>query len=113
MKHTAPRTGHIAVAKMMSSLFDGGASLADIVEHSGLCIHTVRGYIRQLRKERVVYISSWDEDDIGRATVPTYAIGRKPDAKRIPRSRAQTAKQWRERRKLRALIHVTAGAIQA
>ena len=113
-RQAVARPGHIAVSKMMAHLFEGGAGLYELADHSGLCLHTVRAYIRQMRKERVVYICGWDEDSAGRATIPTYCIGRQPDAKRLaPQSRAEAARKWRARRKQRDMIQATAGVMRA
>jgi DNA-binding IclR family transcriptional regulator len=106
------RPSHIAVAKMVAALLEGATS-ADITEASGLSHATTRGYLRMLRKEGAVHVSSWEPDHSGRLSLRVYKLGAGKDARR-PRPQFDHAEfQRRLRAKHRQIrqMHRAAGAL--
>lgn len=73
----------------------------------GECMHVVRAtaliYVTQLRRENKIYVKRWkhpstvNEEAIGGAWSPVYAVGNKPDK---PQPVAETSAQRHARRKL-------------
>ena len=109
MKNRPNRPAHLAVAYMFAHLVNGPATVADLADESGLSEQTVRGYVRALRRLRAVHVAGHELDDSGRQSIKAYAIGRKPDAIRVPpRSRAEIARDYRARKKMIALLGVSA-----
>jgi predicted ArsR family transcriptional regulator len=90
-------------AKLIAELLDGPWSYQEMAEHTGLHYHTVRDYVNALRKEQLVHIAYWGDDNIGRCSVPHFLFGKKTDVKRTKLSAAQRSKNYRDRKKAQAL----------
>lgn len=103
------RVSHLALAGMVAQMVQGTVTVPDMAEATGLSEQTIRGYVRALRKARVLHIAAWEQDAAGRQTMPAYTLGARPDAKRKPpRTRAEIARHYRARKKTGALLGVFA-----
>lgn len=94
---------------MVAALAEGPATVQDIAEETGLTDMSVRGYIRAMRKRRVIHIARWEHDAAGRQTLAAYQLGQKRDAVRVPpRSRAEMARHYRARKRDARILGVSA-----
>ena len=97
-------------AKMMKLLTDeSGQSIYDIMDETGLHYGTVQRYLRELYKEKVVYICAWQKDAHGRDAIRVYTIGSRADARRKRMTRAEKKARSRRKREMLVLTHMTAG----
>lgn len=71
-----------AIALMMRMMMGKRCTMADLVESSGLCLHTVRAYVKALHLAGVCHISGWKMDKRGAFTTPTWTIGVKDDVEK-------------------------------
>jgi hypothetical protein len=100
MSHTV-RANIVAQSHMLRALHtEGGATVLGIVEASGLHQSTVREWLNNMRRQRVVYIAGYEKDARDRDNAPRWAIGldrrnarrsRMTDAERMRRHRANKA----------------------
>lgn len=85
-------------AKLMSHLLQG-ASVADLVEETGLRPETVRKYVNALWNHRVVRICAWEANSVGRRVVAVYKIGQKENVPQPKMSRAERQTRYREKKR--------------
>ena len=71
-----------SVAKMMRMMLGGKPTMHELVAESGLCVHTVRAYIKAMHLERTCHISGWAQDRRGAYMTPRWSLGALPDAAR-------------------------------
>ena len=103
------RPAHLAVALMMARLLEGPATVRDIADETGLTEFSTRGYMRAMRRYRVVYVAAWELDAAGRQTLAAYKLGKRPDAVRVPpMTRAQMARNYRARKRDAQLLGIAA-----
>ena len=103
----------IANANLMWMLLRGHWTYDELVEESGLSEPTVRDYIQELRRRRVVFVADWEQDRAGRRTRPCFQMKTKDGQKDTPKpkmSGAERARRYRakKRRKLLAGDHTPA-----
>lgn len=95
MRTLAPsRIGHVAIAKLVSALHDGGQTIDDLVSLTGLNRETVGSYIIAMRREHVVHVSSWKLDSRGRCTRPAFSMGVRKDAAKTKVPRREVAARY-------------------
>lgn len=98
------RVSHVTTAKVISLILDGPFSARDIVDTTGLHIVTAYELLRVLRKEKVIHISAWEPDSLGRDAIAIFSIGNKRDAKRRALTRAQISERYRARKRMRSMM---------
>jgi hypothetical protein len=100
------RLNALSAAKAIARLIDpqNPATLADLIEATGLSLVTLRRYVHALHAEGVAYIAAWEHDSTGRPTIPAYALGGKRDAQRPKKPKSLTNKEQHERRKLAKML---------
>lgn len=103
------KVGAMTYAKLLRLLLDGGYTLAELAEETGLHYLTVCDYTTAMYKEKVIHIAGYAPDSRGRITCRVYKIGEGKDAKRSPLTKAQRQAKCREKRKLAAMNAVLAG----
>lgn len=81
-------------------------SFQELADHSGLHYITVGDWVRVWHKLKLVHISGWDPDSLGRPNVKLYSFGPGPDVKRMRKSDAQKARDYRIRKKRNVLQNV-------
>ena len=102
----------LTFAELMAKLLDGEYTKTELRDHTGLHHVTIAKYLHHLVKRRVVRISGWHKDAIGRTYVPHYSMNPDglPDARKPERiSGAERSRQWRERQKAIELNRRMAG----
>lgn len=93
------RLGALSMAKVISALLEGPCSVLELMGLSGLSANTVHEYMRALRKEGVVHIGAWEKDSTGRESLRIFQFGPGKDVPRRKKSKAQIAKECRQRKK--------------
>lgn len=94
----------MSYAKLVRELHDGPFSFAELAENTGLHYHTVRDYVNQLHKERLVYVADWEKDRLGRDCKPLWSFGIDRKDKRRAKLTAKE-RQQRHRAKKKILAH--------
>lgn len=89
-------------AKLVQLLTLAPHSAQELADETGLHVHTVREYVRELVKAGVVRVASWQEDARGRCTIAEFELSSKPSVKRPRLTAAQRAARYRDARKLLA-----------
>ena len=79
-----------AYARAFKLLLKEPATAHDIVEVTGLHIVTAQSLMRTLKQHKVVHISAWDTDRMGRDVTPVYQLG---PGKNLPRRRMTGAER--------------------
>jgi hypothetical protein len=103
------KVGAMTYAKLLRLLLDGGYTLAELAEETGLHYLTVCDYTTAMYKEKVIHIAGWAPDARGRVCCRVYKIGAEKDAKRTPLTKAQRQAKRREKLKLIKMNAVLAG----
>lgn len=93
------KVSYQVLAKTMQLLTSGPITAHELSEHVGIHLVTAQEWLRALRKERVVYISGWLPDKMGRDATAVYAAGNKPDKPRGKLTPAERARRYREKQK--------------
>lgn len=99
----------MSYAKLMRLLLDGGYTLQELAEETGLHYTTVCDYTTALYKEKAIHIAGWAPDARGRVCNKVYKIGVEKDAKRNPVTKAERQAKRREKLRLAAMNAVMAG----
>lgn len=99
----------MSYAKLMRLLLDGGYTLQELAEETGLHYTTVCDYTTALYKEKAIHIAGWAPDARGRVCNKVYKIGAEKDAKRNPVTKAERQAKRREKLRLAAMNSVMAG----
>jgi DNA-binding transcriptional ArsR family regulator len=105
------RLGPLSVAKIMRTLLDGPSTVPELQEISGLSVSTLYEYLRALRKEGVVHVSGWEKDATGRESLRVFKLGPGKDAPRQRKSKAQIARECRQRKSVANLLRLMASPI--
>lgn len=97
------RISHLTTAQVIKTLLEGPSTAHELVTASGLHLVTVYEFMRVLRRLKIVHISGWDRDKIGRDAIAVFALGDGREAKRRILSRAEIARRYRERKQRKAM----------
>lgn len=95
----AARVNHIVMGQTMALLKAGPVTAQTVAQKTGVHIVTAQDWLRELRQQRVVFVSGWLPDSLGRDAVPVYEFGSEPDEPKRSLSRAEISKRYRQRRK--------------
>ena len=93
------RVNALSYAKLISCLYHRPCSQPYLAECTGLHIWTVRHYIRALYKEKMVHISSWLPDSMGRDAIAVFSFGPGIDKKRRVKATHERAYAYKLKRK--------------
>ena len=99
----------MSYAKLLSLLWDGGYTLQELAEETGLHVLTVSDYTKALYKEKMAHIAGWAPDARGRICCRVYKLGPGKDAKRQPLTKAERQAKRREKLKAAKVSAVLAG----
>lgn len=94
------RLGALSMAKVIGALLERPCNVPDLMHLSGLSTNTVHEYMRALRKEGVVHIGAWKRDATGRESLRVFKLGSGKDVARARKSKAQIARECRQRKQL-------------
>lgn len=79
------RLGAKTAAQMVKMLQDGTPTMHELVAETGLCIHTVRSYVKALHLAGACHITGWEPDKRGAYSTPRWTLGERADAARPKR----------------------------
>lgn len=92
--------------RLFRMLLDDPCTAHELSEETGLHIVTAQSLMRTLKKHKVVHVSAWEPDRLGRDATPVYKLG---DGRNKPRRRmthAERQARYREKK----LLDTTLGA---
>jgi hypothetical protein len=69
-------------------------------ELTGLHRNTLYELTRCFRKHKIIYISDWEQDRLGRDCFAVFSIGNKKDQPRYKMTAAERTRRYRERKKI-------------
>jgi predicted ArsR family transcriptional regulator len=95
----AARVNHIVMGQTLALLKAGPVTAQKVAQETGVHIVTAQDWLRELRQQRVVFVSGWLPDSLGRDAVPVYEFGNESDEPKRSLSRAEISKRYRQRRK--------------
>lgn len=104
VRHTTQHA--VAFAIVVRELLTGACTAKELAEETGMRHETVLGWIRAMKRQRAIYVSSWVEDANGRRGTAAYSLGDKPDAARRPLAASDIKRRYRLRAKQRAAMPV-------
>ena len=92
----------VLFAKMMKMLTaEDGATWTQIANATGLHRNTVGNYVREMYKQRVVYVCGWERDGRASYSIRVFKLGSERDVKRPVQTRAEIARRYKTKRKLK------------
>lgn len=104
MRKKAVRLNAITNAQLMLKLSEGVYTQLELAEESGLCVRTVRPYLKALHKVGVIHICEWTEDALGHRSQVVYKLGKGKDVEKPKMDEKAIAKRYREKLKQRKLM---------
>jgi predicted ArsR family transcriptional regulator len=100
-RHTTQHA--IAFAIIVRELLEGPCTALELAEETGVRHETMLGWIRALRRQHAIHVSSWVEDTYGRRSTAAYVLGNKPDAPRRPMAPIDIKRRYTARLRRRQL----------
>lgn len=89
-------------AKVFKLLLARPITAYEAVEQTGIHIVTAQSLMRALKKNSVVHVYSWRQDDMGRDATPVYVLGEGLDKPRRKLTDAQRQRRYKEKKMLAA-----------
>lgn len=93
-------------ARLFKELLNNPITPHEAAEVSGIHIITAQSLMRCLKKHKVVHISAWEQDRLGRDVTPVYSLGSKRNVPRRKTSSAQRQAVCRAKKKGLELINM-------
>jgi hypothetical protein len=93
----------MTLAKTLKIMLDGPTTAQEIAEFTGIHLRTAQEWMRNMKAEGCVHINAWLPDSKGRDSIPVWKLGKGKDKPRHRMTNAETARQYRARKKARAL----------
>lgn len=95
---TQKKINHTVLAKTLKLLQAGQpVSAKNVAETTGVHPVTAQRWMRELAKEKVVYVCGWLQDSLGRDAIPLYALGDNDPTPRKKQTRSEIMHRYRER----------------
>jgi hypothetical protein len=92
-----------AAAVMIHAMVGAKPTMHDLVAASGLCVHTVRAYVKAMHLIGAAHISGWALDKRGAYMTPRWSLGALPDVARpAPIEANARARAYRKGKALKA-----------
>jgi len=106
------KINELLYARMIKMLMEG-CTAYNICDETGLHVVTVQSYLRALHKEGAVYIMGWVKNTRGVDTTHIYKLGIGEDKPRSKMTRAEIAKRYRFKQRLRARMQREQAILEA
>lgn len=108
-KKAQTRLSHDSFAAILEEFLSGPCTATALVQASGMTHRYVNKLLRTMKARKIVHVSGFEKDAIGRNGVKVYALGAGTDAKkeRTNKPRAQVQREFRARRRSRDLLQGT------
>lgn len=97
MKKEQARLNYLAFTGFIEELVSGPSTSAALTEVTGLHFRTVNRLLRLMHERKLIHVSGWEKDALGRIGVRVYSFGAGKDAKRPNKPREQVNRDYRER----------------
>lgn len=91
-------------ARTMRLLLDDPVTAHDVAEETGMHIVTAQSLMRAFKKHKVVHVSGWVADRLGRDVTPIYKLGAGRDATRHKFTTAERTARYKARLVERAAL---------
>jgi predicted ArsR family transcriptional regulator len=93
------KINHTKMAKTIAVLHNGPTTASRLASEADVHLVTAQAWLRELRQQGVVHITQWQQDSLGRDSIPVYALGKGDDLPRRRTTRSETMKRYRERKR--------------
>lgn len=91
------RLNHLTFTLLLEELLSGPTTVPSLVEHCGMSHRYICQLLRTMHAKKVVHVSGWEKDSIGRVGVKVFALGAGKDAPRPRKPRAEVNRDYRMR----------------
>ena len=91
------RLSHLTFTLILEEMLSGPCTAKGLAEHSGLGHRVICHLLKIMYAKKVVHVSGWDRDAIGRVGVKVYALGSGKDAKKPNKPRQEVNREYRNR----------------
>lgn len=96
------KVSHRALARTLALFQQGTVTAKQLHLEIGVHLVTAQEWLRTLMHEGTIHIAGWQSDTLGRDAIPVYALGAGDTAPRRRKTRAQIAREYRQRQKEKA-----------
>lgn len=107
------KVNQTAYALIFKELLEGPISAHEAAELTGLYVQTTNNLFKCFKRHKIVFISSWEVDNLGRDRIPVYQIGNKPDKKRRAMTSAERSARYKAKQRSLNLINLTTSKEEA
>lgn len=97
------RVNHEAYAAVIKALLDHPQTAHELAEVSGLHIVTSQGLMRVFKRHKIVHVSAWDPDSLGRDVTPVFSLGKGRNVARRKKTPAERTAAYRARQQAKLL----------
>lgn len=111
MRRPPIKVNAMSYAKLVAAVVASPSTVHDLAEETGLHHLTVASHIQAMRRERLVHISAWEKDTLGRDAIAVWQWGHGRDRPRGRLTGAQRSAAYAERLRQRELVHRMAAAL--
>jgi hypothetical protein len=105
---TRRRLNALSVAQMMVAMQEEAHTVHELCALVGLSLATTRHYILTLHREGGCHIEHWEQDCKGRHVTPSYRLGKRKDAIKPRRTRAESGRAYRAKKAMQEVTFLLA-----
>lgn len=91
-------------ALAIKELLETPCTAHDIAEVTGVHIVTAQNLMRTFLRHKIVHVSAWDPDSLGRDVTPVYTLGPGRNAKRRKKTAAERQQRHRDKKRMAAMV---------
>jgi predicted ArsR family transcriptional regulator len=96
-------------ARVLRMLMENPITAHEAAEETGMHLITAQSLMRALKKHKVVHVSGWEADSLGRDTTPIYKMGRGRDRPRHKFTASERQARCRAKKKAMVLTAALMG----
>lgn len=97
MRKETIKCSYVTFALLLEELLDGPSTAKALAEHTGMGHRYMCRLVKVLHAKKVIHISAWERDALGRMAVKVYALGRDKDAKKPVKARKAINRDYRSK----------------
>ena len=94
------RLSHESFTAILEQMLAGPSTATELTQASGMTQRYINQLIRTMHQRKVVHVSGWEKDAIGRVAVKVWTLGHGKDAKRPNKPREQVQRDYRAKRRM-------------
>lgn len=106
-KKRQTRLSYDTFASILEEFLSGPATATALVQASGMTHRYVNRLLRAMYARKIIHISGYERDALGRSGTKVYALGAGKDAKKQAKSRVEMNRDYRNKRRSRDLLQGT------